>query len=240
MDKQLTLDSGPLYQRVRAQILGELRAGLFEDGKALPSEQRLAKTYAVSQGTVRKAIDDLVAQNILVRHQGRGTFLRKHDENASLFRFFRLSRPDGSRPYPESRMLSAKVIVGRKEPCERLGLKRGTKLIEIRRVRDIDNEPAIFEIILVAQSRFKGLDKMDLPNTLYKLYTDEFGVNITRAQEQVGCVELEDRVADYLKLQPGAFGLSIQRVAYGLNDQPVELRVSLCRSDRLVYSSLLS
>ena len=240
MDDSAIFPTGPLYVQIRQQILNGLKDGLYNSTDPLPSEQRLARLYGVSQGTVRKAIDELVAQNILFRHQGKGTFVRQHDERASLFRFFNFVRPDGTRPYPESRNLFVRIVVGRRDQCERLNEARGAKLIEIVRVRMIDNVPAILETILVSQSRFKNLEKHDLPNTLYKLYADEFDVNITRAEEQVSAVTLQTDQAEHLSLPSGSVGLRAERVAFGLNDLPVEHRVSLCRPDLLVYATRLN
>ena len=68
----------PLYEQIKAMILASLQASEWLPGDAIPSEMELAARYAVSQGTVRKAIDELAAQNLLVRRQGKGTFVATH------------------------------------------------------------------------------------------------------------------------------------------------------------------
>ena len=229
--------TGPLYLQIRQSILDALKEGHYSADEALPSEQRLAKTFKVSQGTVRKAIDDLVFQNILYRHQGKGTFVRRHDELASLFRFFNFVRPNGKRPIPESKNISARIVTGRKAQCELFGEPSGTKLIELKRVRLIEGIPAIFETITLSQPMFRGLDKRELPNTLYQLYSSAYGIHITRAQEHVTAVSIDADQAKQLEITPATPGLRVERRAFGLNDQPVEHRVSICRSDLLTYSA---
>ena len=108
------LFTAPLYVQIREEIFAALRSGRWSTNEPLPSETKFASEFSVSQGTIRKAIDDLVAQNILYRHQGRGTFIRRHDEQQSLFRFFNLAREDGSKPVPASVNIHCKTRKGLK------------------------------------------------------------------------------------------------------------------------------
>src|SRR5688572_16184743 len=95
----------PLYLQIRALLLDSLDAGDWKPGEAIPSEIELAARYNVSQGTVRKAIDAMAAENIVVRRQGKGTFVATHtEEKSSVFRFLRIRRDDGVDEYPKSRL----------------------------------------------------------------------------------------------------------------------------------------
>ena len=89
--------TGPLYRRVQAALTRKLAAGVWKPGEAIPSEAALAEEFDCSIGTLRKAVDELAAGNILVRQQGRGTFVATHSEDRTLFHFFHIARKsDGS------------------------------------------------------------------------------------------------------------------------------------------------
>lgn len=236
---QTNLSTQPLYRQVRDAIIASLKSGKYVVDQALPSEQRLASEYGVSQGTVRKAIDDLVAQNILYRHQGRGTFIRRHTESFSLFRFFNLVRPDGSSPLPGSKNLTIRREAASAEVALKLGLVPGQPVVRLTRVRVIDEQPAIFEIIYLDNAWFNNYEEIELPNTLYQLYADHFGVNVTRAEEQVGLTLLNKTQAEALSVSDRTPVLQIDRIAYELDDLPAEYRISLCRNDLLRYRSQL-
>jgi GntR family transcriptional regulator len=85
----------PLYRQIKQLIMGNLESGEWGPGDAIPSESELAGRFGVSQGTVRKAIDEMAAENLLVRQQGKGTFVATHKDPGSAFRFLRLVPNDG-------------------------------------------------------------------------------------------------------------------------------------------------
>jgi len=219
----------PLYAQVKALMLQRLIAGDWRPGELLPSEFQLADKFGVSQGTVRKALDALAADNVVVRRQGRGTFVAEHDHRRALFHFFHLVGPDGVRRLPESRLITVrKGLAGRLEAgC--LGIGRGAPVIRIRRVRSLDGQPAIAETITVQQLLFPDLaDIREIPNTLYDLYERRYGVTIARAVERLSAVAADGRDAKLLGVAPGAPLLEIDRTALALDGNPVEWRVSRC------------
>src|SRR6476620_4245903 len=85
----------PLYKEVARQMTDALKAGQWQPGEAIPSEKRLGEQFGVSIGTVRKAIDELTAHRILIRQQGRGTFVASHGQSRYRYSFFHISRQDG-------------------------------------------------------------------------------------------------------------------------------------------------
>ena len=219
----------PLYTQVKALMMERLIAGQWRPGEMLPSEFRLADEFGVSQGTVRKALDELAADNVVVRRQGRGTFVAEHDDHRALFHFFHLVGPDDSRRLPESRLISVrKGLAGRFE-AGRLGIARGAPVIRIRRTRNLDGQPAIAETIAVPQMLFPDLaDLRDVPNTLYDFYETRYGITIARAIERLAAVAADARDAKLLNIAPGAPLLEIDRSALALDGSPVEWRVSRC------------
>jgi len=231
----------PLYAQVKAQLTQRLIAGQWRPGEMLPSEFQLADEFGVSQGTVRKALDELTAENVLVRRQGRGTFVAEHDDHRALFHFFHLVGPDGERRLPESRLISVrKGLAGRLE-AGRLGIGRGAPVIRIRRVRNLDGRPAIAETIAVPQKLFPDLaDIREVPNTLYDLYERHYGVTIARAVERLAAVAADERDAALLEIEPGVPLLEIDRTALALDGSPVEWRVSRCLTTTHHYRVELS
>jgi GntR family transcriptional regulator len=219
----------PLYAQVKALMMQRLIAGEWRPGELLPSEFQLADTFGVSQGTVRKALDELAADNVVVRRQGRGTFVAEHDDHRALFHFFHLVGPDGARRLPESRLISVrKGMAGRLE-SDRLGIGRGVPVIRIRRVRCLDARPVIAETIAVPQKLFPDLAEIrGLPNTLYDLYERRYGITIARAVERLSAISADEREARLLETAPGAPLLEIDRTALALDGNPVEWRVSRC------------
>jgi len=232
--------SNPLYRQVRALLVDRMIKRVWRPGEALPSEMQLAAELGVSQGTVRKALDDLVAQSLLVRRQGRGTFVNEHDQRRSLFHFFKLVSDRGEHRLPTSRLLGIKTAPAGPDEAAALDLRSGSRVIRIARVRSLGGRPAIFERISVPAALFPGLGRdQPLPNTLYALYAERFGVMVAEAREQLRAVAADATAARRLGVAVNAPLLEIRRVAIALDGRPVELRVSLCETGDCRYESLL-
>ncbi len=230
----------PLYKQVRDIITRRLAEGEWLPGAMLPSEQELARSLAVSQGTVRKALDAMAAENLIERRQGRGTFVSRQDDERVLFHFFRLQGDDGSHVFPESDVLGVTVDMPEEDEARILGISGTDGIIRIRRTRSLGGRPVIVETLTLPAARFPGLDERDsLPNNLYVLFANEYGVSIARASERLKAVAADAHSAEILELAPGAPLLAIERVAYSIAGEPVEWRVSLCRTDMLSYASEL-
>ncbi len=213
--------------------------GEWRPAEILPSEVQLAAEYGVSQGTVRKALDDMEAENLIVRRQGRGTFVASHGPHRALFHFFHLVRKDGVRELPTSRVISVRRERAGREEAGRLALPSGSRVVRILRVRELQGRPSIVERISAPEALFPGLGRppSDLPNTLYELYERRYGVTIVRAVERLRAVAADAEEARLLGLKPGAPLLEIDRVALGLDNRPVEWRVSRCDTGRHHYLS---
>jgi GntR family transcriptional regulator len=219
----------PLYVQVRELMIGRMIEGVWKPGAVLPSEMQLAAEFGVSQGTVRKALDALAAEKLVIRRQGRGTFVAEHDADRALFHFFHLVGENGSHQLPGATLLSCRPGKANRDEAARLEIARGAPVIRIRRTRDLGGVPAIFELIAVPADRFPTLgDGGTLPNTLYALYESKYGVTIVRAEERLRAVEAPAEAADSLGLAPGAPLLEIDRVAFALDGRPAEWRLSLC------------
>jgi GntR family transcriptional regulator len=238
-----TPDFHPLYKQVYDVLVRRIAEGAWGPAEALPSEQALAAELKVSQGTVRKALDVLASENLVQRHQGKGTFVAEHTQEHALFRFFRLARPntDGERVTPESTPARCKRRVATAAEVNRLHLTKGARVIEIKRVRLIDRAPLLSEKIIVPLKLFPELDHQDaLPNTLYSLYQSVYGVNIVSAKEEVSAVLANKQDEKELSVRPGTPLLRIDRIAMGIGGRRAEWRISRCDTRNIVYAIDLS
>ena len=231
----------PLYRQVYDIVVRKVVQGVWKPGESLPSEQALARELGVSQGTMRKVLDSLTAEKLLERRQGKGTFIAENTQERALFRFFRMAHPGGERVTPVSGAETVKVRVSRAADQARLGLARGDRVIEIRRVRLIEGRPAIRELIVLPAVLFPGIERRcPLPNTLYSLYQTDYGINIVSAQEELSAVAATTEDAAELGVPAGRPILMIDRIAVSLQDLKVEWRLSRVRSDDLVYAVTLN
>lgn len=234
-----TLGFRPLYQQVREMFLRRIADGTWAPGDALPNEQALAGELGVSQGTVRKALDSLAAENLVERQQGKGTFITEVTPASSLFKFFRISRPGGERLTPESEKAVTKRRRATRPESKGLELDSTEDVVEIARVRLVEEKPAIRETIVVPSRRFPGLETRPIPNTIYALYQSEYGVNVLAANEELRAVAAGAEDARALRIPSGTPLLEIGRTAFDIDGKPVELRRSRCDTRHLVYAVTL-
>jgi GntR family transcriptional regulator len=219
----------PLYARVREHLIERIRSGEWKPGQLIANEFEIAAEFGVSQGTARKAIGDLASEGLVVRRQGRGTFVVEHTPAHVLFRFFNLFGADGTAVVPDSRDVKSSLAQASSEERKALGLEPNARVIRITRIRTRDGAPLITETIALPEALFPGLaEQAEMPNTLYDLFQKAYGVLVTRTDDRLSAVAADAETAAALGVAPGTPLLRIGRIAYGLDDRPVEWRVSLC------------
>ncbi len=220
----------PLYRVVKRSLLHAIEAGSFAPGSTLPSETELAVALGVSIGTLRKAVDELAAEHILVRRQGRGTFVATHTIDRFLFQFFPVERSDGRREAPRVEALSFERLRADGEPARALQLRSGEPVIQIENRLRLQGDAVIHDRLTVPAALFKGLTERHLrewPGTLYQLYQIEFGVTVVRALERARAIGADRAAARVLGLAVGAPVLQVRRTALTFGDRPVEHRISI-------------
>ena len=230
----------PLYKEVKLRITRDLIDGHWRAGEAIPSEARLAERFQVSLGTVRKAIDELVAEKILLRQQGRGTFVAAHTADRTLFYFFHLVGKDGRKDTPETEMLA--FARGRADVAEAtgLGLARGERVFRIRNLLRLAGDPVVIDDIVVPAQLFPDLDERIFggrEGTIYGLYQSRYGINVIRIAERLSATLATRESAALLEVPAGTPLLRIARIAYTYHDRPVELRQSLVDTTAHEYLS---
>lgn len=232
----------PLYMQIKDLIVSRISEGLWSPGELIPSEMQLAQELGVSQGTVRKAISELVEKNILTRKQGSGTFVAYHDSQRALFHFFHVVDNNGQKVLPDSTTLSCRRRRASRFESGKLQLASGASIIFIERIRTFDGRPTILETITLPSQRFGKLGKVgscDLPNMLYELYEKRFGITVHSAEEQLRAVAATKHDASLLGLPKGSPLLQIERVALTLDKTPIELRISRCITNNHYYENTI-
>lgn len=256
----------PLYRQIRALLLRGLQSGEWKPGEAIPSETELAARYRVSQGTVRKAIDELAAEHLLVRRQGRGTFVASHREVRTQFRFLRL-RPDEAGPHDvanvddvaaadgiaagesgsgmvmTSRVLECRRLRAPGEVARALRLRTGEAVVLIRRLLEAESRSVVLDEIWLPGSRFRGLsvERLDAwHGPLYALFETEFGTRMIGASERIKAVAADRARARALQVAERSPLLLVERVSWTYDEQPVELRRGYCVTERHHYFNRLS
>jgi len=233
----------PLYQQIKALILASLQAAEWLPGALIPSEMELAARYSVSQGTVRKAIDELAAQNLLVRRQGKGTFVATHHEEDWQYRFLHLV-PDEGQKFPlVSQFLACKQIKANLNDAHLLKLKAGEPLIQVNRVQSFAGKPIVFEEILLPELRFKDLDLAMLhewSGPVYALYETRFATHMVRAEEKIKAIAADAQLSTHLHLPAGHPVLLVERLAFTYGNKPVEIRRARYDTTQQHYQNMLN
>ncbi|MDE2276945.1 MAG: GntR family transcriptional regulator [Burkholderiales bacterium] len=236
-DQGLALGS-PLYREVKRQLIDSLRGGEWKPAEVIPSEKQLAARYGVSIGTVRKAVDEMVADKMLVRHQGRGTYVVSHSNQRQFFYFFRIVGADGVRQVPSVELLRFARTKADATQAARLGVLPGARLVCFANRLSLAGVPAVIDEIAVPEALFPELTQQSLrerPNTVYHFYQERFGISVVRIEEHLSAVTADAARAEMLGIAPASPLLLIRRVAYSFRDQPVEYRNSYVNTQQHVY-----
>ena len=220
----------PLYRQIKDFLIRSLEDGEWGPGDAIPSEGELAARFNVSQGTVRKAIDEMAAENMLVRRQGKGTFVATHSDPRFFYRFLRLVPDDGIATHAVSDPLSCVKLDATLEVAAALGLSVGEQVLYVERLLRFRGEAVVFDQIYLVGELFKGLTLDRLgggEKSLYTLFEALFGVRMVRAEEKIRAVAADPVAAQLLDLEVGTPLLSVERTAYTYGNRPAEWRRGL-------------
>ncbi|MEO5845052.1 MAG: GntR family transcriptional regulator [Caldimonas sp.] len=233
----------PLYRAVKQAVLAAIEAGAFPPGAALPSEAELARSFRVSIGTLRKAIDELGAEHIIVRRQGRGTFVATHTQGRFLFQFFHVERSDGLREHPQVDLVSFERSRADDVAAAALQVRPGEPVIEIENRLRLQGRAVVHDRIVVVARLFKGLTEKrlgDRTGTIYQLYQSAFGISVIRAVERSRAGPSPAATCRVLGIPPGLAVLHVHRTALTFGDRPVEYRHSIIDTTRHEYVNLLA
>ena len=240
---QVSPTFSPLYRQIKNLILQGLASGEWRPGEAIPSEAELAVRFNVSQGTVRKAIDEMAAEHLVVRKQGKGTYVASHNDPRAFFRFLRVVPNEGGVAVPQSLPLECWRAKAGQEAARILDIPLGASIIIVRRLLKFNGKPVVVDEIYLPGEVFLGLTLEVLQNnedSLYTLFETRFGVRMIRAEERIRAVAADRTSAELLDVAEGSPLLSVERVTFTYGDKPVEWRRGLYSTAEHYYLNELS
>lgn len=243
--KPIAPDGGdaPLYRVAKRVLLQAIESGDCAPGSALPSETVLAAALGISIGTLRHAVDELVAEHILIRRQGRGTYVATHNADRTLFQFFHVERGDGQRDVPRVELIGFERVRLDDDTAMALMSRPGDAAIQIDNRLSLQGRAVVHDRLTLPAALFKGLTEKrvrERTSTIYHLYQTEFGITVLRTQERLRAVAADRTAARLLGVAPGAPMLQVRRTALTFNDRPVEYRVSTIHSANHEYVNRVS
>lgn len=228
----------PIYQRLKDALAERIQDGAWRPGDVIPAESDLAAEFGVALGTMRKAIEGLVAQGLLERRQGRGTFVRRVDFGNTLFRFFRHTGKDGRAVTPTQRLVGRRTGPAGRTAAAALGVGPDDRVLWLKRLRLVDGEPLVIDEIALPLPRFERLATLpaaDFDELLYPLYERVLGVTIARATDRIAFARATAAVARPLGITAGDPVVVIERTAFGHDGEPLEWRRSHGPAERFSY-----
>jgi len=231
------------YQEVKHKITEDLVRGRYPMGQALPAEKDLSKELDVSIGTLRKAVDELVAEGVVVRRQGRGTYVAEHDLKRLLYYFFHVVKHDVDKKVnPRVELVSLTSAVATKEEANKLQIKEGAAIWRLVNCLYLEDKCVMIDQITLDKQRFQKLNRNDYINregSIYQLYQMKYGQTVARSSERLRAGLANKQHAEWLGIKPNSPVLIIRRVALGIQDEPIEWRVSTLNTDKHEYFSEL-
>ena len=241
------IEGVPLYRQVKRVLIKLIESGKYAPADCLPNETLIAKALQISIGTLRKAVDELVTENVLVRRQGRGTYVATHNHDRFLFQFFRVEKRaedlTQEHEYPDVECVSFEKSFATEDEAAVLNIKPNASVFRIGNRLKLSNRPVVFDQLVISAQSFKGLTEKQFvgrTSTIYNLYQHEFGITVLRAQERTRAVPANQEVSRILGLKPGLPVLEVHRMALTFGDKPVEYRISTINTQHYDYVSVLS
>jgi len=249
--RPLEAAAGPLYRQVKRELQRLIESGQYQPGDTLPSENTLAQALAVSIGTLRKAVDELVHEHLLVRRQGKGTYIALHNDDRFLFQFFHVElRQDGAQPATVARREYPKVECvgfarGKADEAEAaaLRIKPGDAVLRADNRLSLAGRPVVHDRLVLSNQVFRGLSEkrfVERPSTIYAFYQADHGITVLRAHERARAVAAGRDTARILGVPLGRPVLEVHRTALTFGERPVEYRISTINTAAHDYVSLLS
>jgi GntR family transcriptional regulator len=233
----------PLYRQIKSLITQSLMSGEWGPGEPIPSEIELAGRFNVSQGTVRKAINELADQNLLIRHQGKGTFVASHAEERRKYYFTRITPDSGEDVHPAPELLECRRAKADAATARLLDLSAGAGIFVVRRRFRIAGQLVELEEVRIPASLFRGLSTTTIDRhecKLYSMYESAFGVRIIEVRERIKAVASGEEESRLLEVPLGTPLLRVDRVAFTFGDKPVEVRASVFHTEHHHYQNRIT
>jgi GntR family transcriptional regulator len=226
----------PLYLQVRNLLAQRIASGVWPPGSMLPNELELARELGVSSGTVRKALDSLESDRLVLRRQGRGTSVVDQASGEVATRFSNIRDGEGRRILGDLQLMAQTRAQPTPVEQERLQLNVGDSVLRTTRRRRYKGRLFMHEEVSLAVDRFPGLDDAAAGSFLISALAQRHGVHLAKASERVTLEEATPQTAKQLDVAPRSHLLRLDRVVYAAAGYPVEWRLALCSlSDDMLY-----
>ncbi len=240
--------TAPLYRQAKRELLRAIESGRCRPGQALPNEAGIAAALRVSIGTLRRAVDELVHEHVLIRRQGKGTYVALHNNDRFLFHFFHIEpRPDPrysevvrQADYPTVECVAFERERAGEAEAAALRIKPGDPVIRFDNRLSLAGRAIVHDRIAIPALLFKGLNEkrlLDRPSTIYNLYQTDFGITVLRAHERSRAAAADRATARILGVATGLPVLEVHRVALTFGEKPVEYRISTINTQLHDYVS---
>lgn len=234
-------ENAPKFKQISAEIEKKIRDGLYVSAQKLPSEYDLAKEYNCSRLTIRKAIDDLIRKNILVKRHGKGSYVMSQAKiqsgRAGLQGFTEAAKAYGKKSQTE--VISFEEVVHPAEKIrEALQVGKNEAIYELIRRRMLDGEPMTVEKIYLPQAYVQGHTKQDFEGSLFCLI--EKNVEIAYSHQEIEAILVEAEISELLNVPVGQPILQVHSITYALDATPILYDVSLYRADRYTFKNTLT
>ena len=236
---ELNKRKGPLYARIKEELLAKIERGVWPIDDKLPTETELIEQYKVSRGTVRQALAELEAEGYVTRIAAKGTFVTRAtrlDKRMGELRSFNEQLLQAG-VEPVTQVLSATIVraseaVGR--VIEGFGITPDAEVVHIRRLKTGNGIPFAIQSAYLLPDRCPGVLEADLTH-LYRLYAERYNRRILSAEEIIRVSRAEREDAALLKLKPDEPVVIRDRVSFDQHDEPFEVLHSIDRAERFQY-----
>jgi GntR family transcriptional regulator len=230
----------PLYATVRRRLLDDLRDGTWRAGDRLPTEPQLAKRFGVSISTVRKAIDALVNERILLRQAGRGTFVANQNKEETFEPFFQFTDAHGRNVTVDAELLAFDLAPP--DPDLQMHLRSVGKIARIVNLRHASGQAIMLDRLFVPTEVFPELTReafVKRSGSIYGFYQEHFGITVVRVEESLTACPADAATAEALGLPPDTPILRIERLAFSFDNRPVEWRQRFVNTAHYAYRNVI-
>ncbi len=223
----------PLYYQLKEDIKQKILRGDLKEGDLLPSEREFSERYDISSTTIRRALNDLVHENFLERKAGKGTFVRIGKVKRDLRKVLGFTQNMKEMGLiPSTQVLSKKVVPANTFARERLGLKKGTKIVRLNRLRLANDIPIMLETRYIRTDFCPGIQDQELTSSLWKVFEHVYGYKPYRHSQNVRIEKISGGSASLLGLKDDSLVFRIKGVTYLENGEAIECEESFYRSDK--------
>jgi len=223
----------PLYYQLKEELRKDILRGVFKEGDLIPSEREFAEEYRLSSTTIRRALNDLVHEDLLERKAGKGTFVRKQMVRRDLKKVLGFTANMMEMGLtPSTNVLETEVVSANSFAREKMGLRRGAKVAVIKRLRLANEIPMMLETRYIQEDICPGILRYDLSSSLWEVFEKRYGYKPYRHSQHLGVSYISGEPARLLGLEDGSVVFLIRGVTYIKDGRAIECEESLYRSDK--------